>query len=408
MMDKLESYQKDPTACMLSDRAFGLYVHWPFCLAKCPYCDFNSHVRTDVDEKAFGNALLTEMTHMASLLPEHPSLSSLFFGGGTPSLMPPWLVEQIIIHAKNLFGFATNIEITAEANPTSTEVKSMLEFRQAGINRVSMGVQSLDDANLKFLGREHSVKEALAALDTVRTAFDSVSIDLIYAFPGQSAKAWGTMLSQALSLGLGHLSLYQLTIETGTIFHTRERKGEIMALDDDSAADLYEITQEMTTAAGLPAYEISNHAAVGQECRHNLTYWQAADWMGVGPGAHGRFAVFESKQRCLSRTATIIRRSPAGWLNAVNAIGHGIEKKEIDTPRDWAHEMVMMGLRLKDGIHLDAIQTLCGPIESWLDFSAVDQYIDCGWLHHEHETSNLVTTPDGRLRLNHILTAILR
>ena len=406
-MDRRKSHQKDTAVCLLSNRPFGLYIHWPFCRAKCPYCDFNSHVRTTVDEQAFGKALLTEMTHMASLLPEHPSLSSLFFGGGTPSLMPPWLVEQLITHAQNLFGFTADIEITAEANPTSIEVKSMLEFRQAGINRVSMGVQSLDDANLKFLGREHTVKDALAALDTVRASFDAVSIDLIYAFPNQSAKAWRTMLAEALSLGLGHMSLYQLTIEAGTIFHTRQRKGEVMALDDDRAADLYEITQEMTTAAGLPSYEISNHAAVGQECRHNLNYWQAADWIGIGPGAHGRFAVFEPKRGCLSRIATMIRRSPAGWLNAVNTRGHGIEKKEIDTPKDWAHEMVMMGLRLSDGIHLDTIKVLCGPVESWLDFTAVDQCIESGWLHHDHKTSNIVATLDGRLRLNHILSAIL-
>ena len=284
----------------------------------------------------------------------------------------------------------------------------MLEFRQAGINRVSMGIQSLDDANLQFLGREHSVKDALAALDTVRTAFDAVSIDLIYAFPDQSAKAWRTKLGEALSLGLGHMSLYQLTIEAGTIFYTRQRRGETMSLDDERAADLYEITQEMTTEAGLPAYEISNHAAVGQECRHNLAYWQAADWIGVGPGAHGRFTVFDTKRNCLARTATIIRRGPAGWLNAVNTIGHGIEKKEIDTPRDWAHEMVMMGLRLRDGIHLDAIKALCGPVENWLDLAAVNQFIESGWVHHDHETSRLITTPVGQLRLNYILTAILR
>ena len=407
-MNKFESYKKDSVVCSLSNRSFGLYIHWPFCRAKCPYCDFNSHVRTTIDEKTFGDALLTEMTHMASLLPEHPSLSSLFFGGGTPSLMPPWLVERLITHAQNLFGFTADIEITTEANPTSIEVKSMLEFRQVGINRVSMGVQSLDDTNLKFLGREHSVKDALTALDTVRTAFDSVSIDLIYALPDQNAKHWRTMLGEALSLGLEHMSLYQLTIEAGTIFHTRQRKGERMALDSDHAADLYEITQEMTTAAGLPAYEVSNHAAKGQECRHNLNYWQAADWMGVGPGAHGRFAVFDPKRKCLSRTATIIRRGPNGWLSAVNTKGHGIEKKEIDTPKDWAHEMVMMGLRLKDGIHLDTIKSLCGPVDSWLDFKAVHECIDSGWLHHDLETANLATTLEGRLRLNYILSAILR
>ena len=408
MIDKPKSTKKRSAVCLLSNRPFGLYIHWPFCRAKCPYCDFNSHVRANVDEKIFGNALLTEMTHMASLLPEHKSLSSLFFGGGTPSLMPPWLIEELITHAQNLFGFADNIEITAEANPTSLEVKSMLEFRQAGVNRVSLGVQSLDNANLKFLGREHSVKDALAALDKVRTAFDAVSIDLIYALPDQSAKAWRTMLGEALSLGLGHMSLYQLTIEAGTIFHTRQRKGEKMTLDDDRAADLYDITQEMTKAAGLPAYEISNHAALGQECQHNLTYWRAADWIGIGPGAHGRFAVYEPKRQCLYRTATIIRRSPTGWLDAVNKNGHGIENKEIETPQDWAHEMVMMGLRLTDGIRLDTIKALCGSVDIWLDFTAVHQCIESGWLRHKPKTSSLAATPNGRLRLNHILSAILR
>ena len=407
MINRLQSPQENATACFLSNRPFGLYIHWPFCRSKCPYCDFNSHVKAVVDEEVFGNALLTEMTYMASLMPKHPPLSSLFFGGGTPSLMPPWLVEQLITHAQNLFGFTTNIEITAEANPTSVEAKSMLEFRQAGVNRVSMGVQSLDDANLKFLGREHSVADALAALNTIRNAFDTISIDLIYALPDQSAKAWRTMLGKALSLGLEHLSLYQLTIEAGTIFHTRQRKGELMSLDDDHAADLYEITQDMTTAAGLPAYEISNHAAIGKECRHNLTYWQAADWMGVGPGAHGRFAVFDPEQNYMSRTTTIIRRSPKGWLDSVDTLGHGIEKKETDMPQDWAHEMVMMGLRLKEGIHLDAIKTLCGPIDGWLDFTNVYRCVEAGWLHYDLAESHLATTPDGRLRLNHILSLIL-
>ena len=219
---------------------------------------------------------------------------------------------------------------------------------------------------------------------------------------------WRAMLGEAISLGLEHLSLYQLTIEAGTIFHTRKRKGEIIPLNDDRAADLYEITQEMTTAAGLPAYEISNHAADGHECRHNLTYWKAADWIGVGPGAHGRFAIFDPKQKCLSRTATKMRRSPTGWLNAINAIGHGIEKKEVDTPQDWAHEMIMMGLRLKDGISLNIIETLCGSVDNWLDFNAVSQCIESGWLDHDHKTSNLVATADGRIRLNYILPTILR
>ena len=391
-----------------ASRPFALYLHWPFCRAKCPYCDFNSHVSNDVDTKIFGDALCTEMAHMASLMPSRPPLSSLFFGGGTPSLMPPILVERLIRHAKDLFGFTDDIEITAEANPTSVEAEAMLGFQKAGVNRVSMGVQSLDDAGLKFLGREHSAADALQALDKVNKAFDRVSIDLIYALPNQSLKAWQKMLSQALSLGLGHLSLYQLTIEAGTVFHTRQRRGEVMALDDDGAADLYEMTQQMTHAAGLPAYEISNHAAPSQECRHNLTYWQTGDWLGVGPGAHGRFALFDPAENLAARNATVTRRSPAGWLDAVVAKGHGIEEAQIDSPADWASEMVMMGLRLTNGIDLGVIENLCGPCDNWLDGDGVEQAIAAGWLRRMPNQSRLMASDDGRLRLNHILSTILR
>ena len=391
-----------------ASRPFALYLHWPFCRAKCPYCDFNSHVSNDVDTKIFGDALCTEMAHMASLMPSRPPLSSLFFGGGTPSLMPPILVERLIRHAEDLFGFTDDIEITAEANPTSVEAEAMLGFQKAGVNRVSMGVQSLDDAGLKFLGREHSAADALQALDKVNKAFDRVSIDLIYALPNQSLKAWQKMLSQALSLGLGHLSLYQLTIEAGTVFHTRQRRGEVMALDDDGAADLYEMTQQMTHAAGLPAYEISNHAAPSQECRHNLTYWQTGDWLGVGPGAHGRFALFDPAENLAARNATVTRRSPAGWLDAVVAKGHGIEEAQIDSPADWASEMVMMGLRLTNGIDLGVIENLCGPCDNWLDGDGVEQAISAGWLRRMPNQSRLMASDDGRLRLNHILSTILR
>ena len=391
-----------------ASRPFALYLHWPFCRAKCPYCDFNSHVRNDVDTKIFGDALCTEMAHMASLMPSRPPLSSLFFGGGTPSLMPPILVERLIRHAEDLFGFTDDIEITAEANPTSVEAEAMLGFQKAGVNRVSMGVQSLDDAGLKFLGREHSAADALQALDKVNKAFDRVSIDLIYALPNQSLKAWQKMLSQSLSLGLGHLSLYQLTIEAGTVFHTRQRRGEVMALDDDGAADLYEMTQQMTHAAGLPAYEISNHAAPSQECRHNLTYWQTGDWLGVGPGAHGRFALFDPAENLAARNATVTRRSPAGWLDAVVAKGHGIEEAQIDSPADWASEMVMMGLRLTNGIDLGVIENLCGPCDNWLDGDGVEQAIAAGWLRRMPNQSRLMASDDGRLRLNHILSTILR
>ena len=391
-----------------ASRPFALYLHWPFCHAKCPYCDFNSHVSNDVDTKIFGDALHTEMAHMASLMPLRPPLSSMFFGGGTPSLMPPILVERLIRHAEDLFGFTDDIEITAEANPTSVEAEAMLEFQKAGVSRVSMGVQSLDDAGLKFLGREHSAADALQALDKVKKAFDSVSIDLIYALPDQSPKAWQAMLSRALSLELGHLSIYQLTIETGTVFHTRQRRGEVMALDDDRAADLYEMTQQMTNAAGLPSYEISNHAALGQECRHNLTYWQAGDWLGVGPGAHGRFALFDKSKNLAIRNATVTRRNPAGWLDAVAAKGHGIEETQIDSPADWASEMVMMGLRLTNGIDLGVIENLCGPCGDWLYGDGVEQVIAAGWLKRMPNQSTLIASDDGRLRLNHILSTILR
>ncbi len=408
MINRTASTFTNSDASRPNNRPFALYIHWPFCRAKCPYCDFNSHVKTQVDVKAFGDALCTEMTYMKSLMPQHPALSSVFFGGGTPSLMPPWLVERLITHAQKLFGFVCNIEITAEANPTSIETDAMLGFRQAGVNRVSMGIQSLDNTGLKFLGREHSVFDALNALDKVQKAFDRVSIDLIYALPNQSPKAWHDMLSQALSLGLGHLSLYQLTIETGTIFHTRQRRGEVMALDSDRAASLYEITQQLTSEAGLPAYEVSNHSKAEQECRHNLTYWQAGDWIGIGPGAHGRFAKFDSGKNHIVRSATKCRNSPVGWLSSVNTIGHGIETQEIETPHDWANEVVMMGLRLNTGISLNSIENLCGPINEWFDFDGLAQGIEAGWLTYDPVSSILMTTPDGRMRLNFILSIILR
>ena len=408
MIDRTKSKPANQNANFLHSRPFALYIHWPFCRAKCPYCDFNSHVNTQVDIKAFGDALCTEMTYMKSLMPQHRALSSIFFGGGTPSLMPPWLVERLIIHAKKLFGFIDDIEITAEANPTSVETEAMLGFQKVGVNRISMGVQSLDDAGLKFLGREHSVFDALNALDKVRKAFDRVSIDLIYASPNQSPKAWRDMLSQALSLDLGHLSLYQLTIEVGTIFYTRQSRGEVMALDSDRAANLYEITQQLTTEAGLKAYEISNHAAAEQECRHNLTYWQAGDWIGIGPGAHGRFAKFDAEQNRFVRAATKSRNSPAGWLNSVATIGHGMGVQKIETLHDWANEIMMMGLRLEKGVNLDSIERLCGPVNEWLDFDGIAQAIDAGWLHHDPESGILLATSEGRIRLNFILSTILR
>ena len=391
----------------------GLYVHWPFCRKKCPYCDFNSHVSTTDDSDAFGTALCLEMSYMANMLPDRRALKSIFFGGGTPSLMPPAVIGKIITHAENTFGFAPTIEITAEANPTSVEAKAMSEFYHAGVNRVSIGVQSLDHDILKFLGREHDVAEALSALDTVRHSFDNLSIDLIYATAGQTINDWKNTLSQALAFDLPHLSLYQLTIEPGTVFYTRQRNGETLHLDDDHAADLFELTQHMTAAAGLPAYEISNHGKPTAQCQHNINYWQAGDWIGIGPGAHGRYTIAADNYKNLQRVGTATRRSPAGWLQSVQKTGHGIDTHTHDRADAFAAEMIMMGLRVTTGVSVQKIESICGPRDGWLDDAAVTQAIEDGWLEEkQHNASGMVTdlraTDAGRLRLNHIIAMILR
>ena len=391
----------------------ALYIHWPFCRKKCPYCDFNSHVDTSYDSNKFGTALCLEMSHMAKLLPHHRSLTSIFFGGGTPSLMPANVVGKIIAHAEKTFSFAPTIEISAEANPTSVEAKIMTEFYHAGINRVSMGVQSLDNSVLKFLGREHDVAEALAALDTVRRHFDNISIDLIYATAGQTTNDWQNILSQALAFDLPHLSLYQLTIEPGTVFYTRHRNGETLNLDDDHAANLFELTQYMTAAAGLPAYEISNHGKFTAQCQHNVNYWQAGDWIGIGPGAHGRFTIAANNYNDIQRCGTATRRSPAGWLQSVQKTGHGIETQTYDGANEFAAEMIMMGLRLTTGVSVQRIESMCGPQDRWLNNAAVMRAIEGGWLERNQrddskEVTHLRATDAGRLRLNHIVAMILR
>ena len=391
----------------------ALYIHWPFCRQKCPYCDFNSHVSTTHDSVEFGTALCLEMSYMAEMLADRRALTSIFFGGGTPSLMPPAVIGKIIAHAEKIFGFAPTIEITAEANPTSVEAKIMTEFYHAGVNRVSMGVQSLDNDILKFLGREHDVAEALSALDTVRHSFDNLSIDLIYATAGQTINDWKNTLSQALAFDLPHLSLYQLTIEPGTVFYTRQRNGETLHLDDDHAADLFELTQHMTAAAGLPAYEISNHGKPTAQCQHNINYWQAGDWIGIGPGAHGRYTIATDNYKNLQRVGTATRRSPAGWLQSVQKTGHGIDTHTHDGADAFAAEMIMMGLRLTTGVSVQKIESICGPRDGWLDDAAVTQAIEDGWLEEkQHNASGMVTdlraTDAGRLRLNHIIAMILR
>ncbi|MFS2112518.1 radical SAM family heme chaperone HemW [Sphingomonas sp. Sphisp140] len=322
----------------------ALYVHWPFCVSKCPYCDFNSHVRESVDQAAWRSAMLADLAHEAAELPGR-RLGSIFFGGGTPSLMPPETVAAVIEAAEQHWGFEPGVEITLEANPSSVEAARFADIASAGVNRVSLGLQALDDDALRFLGRAHGVEEGLAALDTAQRAFDRVSFDLIYARPDQGLSEWEAELTRALSFDTEHLSLYQLTIEPGTRFATLFEKGELKAYDPDAAADLFEATRAMTRAAGLPAYEVSNHARPGAESRHNLTYWRYSDYAGVGPGAHGR----------RGGMATVRHKKPENWLNALGRNGHGMEREDPLDLHDRGVEALVMGLRLAEGVDLARI-----------------------------------------------------
>ena len=329
--------------------ARALYIHWPFCLKKCPYCDFNSHVRDGVDVDLWQRALISDMRHEAEVAGNEP-LESVFFGGGTPSLMPPALVEELLSEAENLWGFAPNIEITLEANPSSVEAANFEALTQAGVNRVSLGLQSLENESLRFLGRLHSATEGLAALEVAQRHFARVSFDLIYALPGQTPEAWEDELARALALGTGHLSLYQLTIEPNTRFATDVRLNKFNSLDDDPAADLFALTQDLTLAAGLPAYEISNHARSGEESRHNLTYWRYGEYSGIGPGAHGR----------RQNSATERHRKPENYLSACQAAGNGIKMQRDLTLAEQASEALLVGLRLAEGIDLLDIESRFG------------------------------------------------
>ncbi|MCK9540429.1 MAG: radical SAM family heme chaperone HemW [Novosphingobium sp.] len=336
--------------------ARALYIHWPFCLKKCPYCDFNSHVRNGVDHDLWLRALVADMRGEAERAGGE-TLTSIFFGGGTPSLMPPALVAALLVEAERLWGFAPGIEITLEGNPSSVEAANYAALATAGVNRASLGVQALDDAALRFLGRLHGVDEALAALDVAQRHFARVSIDLIYARPGQMAESWEAELARAIALGTGHLSLYQLTIEPGTRFATDLREGTLTPLEDDAAAEMFALTRKLTAAYGLPAYEVSNHARPGERSRHNLTYWQYRDYCGIGPGAHGR----------RGGMATARHRKPENWLAAIDVQGDGIAEQRPLSPRDMASEALMMGLRLTEGIDLAdlarrtglTVETLC-------------------------------------------------
>ena len=371
----------------------ALYIHWPFCVSKCPYCDFNSHVRETVDQDRWRAALLADLAHEANLTPGR-RLSSIFFGGGTPSLMPPATVAALIEAAERHWGFEPGIEITLEANPSSVEAARFADLGRAGVNRVSLGLQALDVSALAFLGRAHSLSEGLLALDTAQSVFDRVSFDLIYARPGQSLADWEAELRRALSFDTGHLSLYQLTIEPGTRFAALAAKGRLPQTEPDFAAELFELTRALTAEAGLPAYEVSNHARPGEESRHNLTYWRYGDYVGVGPGAHGRR---------LER-ASFRRKKPENFLSAVARNGHGIESEEPLSPGTRAAEALLMGLRLDEGVDLATLSESTGA-ETLVNAPAVARLSGHGLVDAEGE--RLRVTPAGMLLLDRILAEIV-
>ena len=372
-----------------ADDDVALYVHWPFCVSKCPYCDFNSHVRASIDQDEWQAALLVDLAHEAKLLPGR-RLTSIFFGGGTPSLMRPATVAAVIAAARDSWPAAEDVEITLEANPNSVEAAGFADLAAAGVNRLSLGLQSFDDAALHFLGRAHSADEGLTALDTAQRHFDRVSFDLITALPGDTETTWRNTLERALALGTGHLSLYQLTIEPGTRFAALHDAGKLEPLDPDAAARLFEVTAETTESAGLPAYEISNHARPGQESRHNLTYWRYSDYAGVGPGAHGR----------RGGVRTVRHRKPENFLSGLARNGHGILEEAPLSPREAADEALVMGLRLAEGIDPAALARRFG-VDDAIDRAAADRLVASG--HLQRCGGRVSATASGRLVLDHIL-----
>ena len=370
----------------------ALYIHWPFCVSKCPYCDFNSHVRDSIDDEAWRDALLADLAHEAALLPDH-RLSSIFFGGGTPSLMDPRTVDALIAAARRHWPADDDLEITLEANPNSAEAANFADLARAGVNRISLGLQSFDDAKLRFLGRAHSAKEGQSALEIAQNAVKRVSFDLIYALPGDDLAGWDADLDRAIALGTEHLSLYQLTIEPGTRFATMVAARDFDPLDADTSAILFELTQQRTAEAGIPAYEISNHARRGAESRHNLAYWRYRDYAGVGPGAHGR----------RSGLRTVRHKKPENFLSAIARNGHGLVEEETLSPREAAQEALVMGLRLAEGIDPQSLAARLG-VDHLVDDAAVDRVVGHRLL--ARDGTRLRTTEAGRLLLDSILAEI--
>ena len=376
----------------------AIYIHWPFCRSKCPYCDFNSHVRERIDAARWTRALLADLDRQAALVPDR-AVASIFFGGGTPSLMPPETVAALVARVRALWPVADDVEVTLEANPNSAEAERFAGFAAAGVNRLSLGVQALDAEALGFLGRRHDRAEAIAAIGLARAIFPRYSFDLIYARPGQSAAAWDAELDEALALAGDHLSLYQLTIEPGTAFGSRAARGAVLTADEETAAALFEQTQARLAAAGLPAYEISNHARPGGECRHNLAYWRYEDYLGIGPGAHGRVT------RGGIRFATRQIRAPEAWLDAVEGAGTAIDETAPLARDEAVGEMLMMGLRLAAGVERRRLECLAGQDVERRFGGALARLVEGGFLTLDDQ--RLAATAAGRQRLNAVLGALL-
>jgi putative oxygen-independent coproporphyrinogen III oxidase len=392
------------SAIAQGDEGFGLYVHWPFCISKCPYCDFNSHVSDSVDQHVWRDALLRELAYYAARTSGSRRLTSIFFGGGTPSLMDPETTAAIIDAARGHWTTANDLEITLEANPGTVDADRFTAIRDAGVARLSMGVQALNEHDLRFLGRRHDVSEARRAWRTAAKIFPRVSFDLIYARPNQTARAWQTELSEALGEvrdnGITHLSLYQLTMEPGTPMFETHQRGAFTLPGEDDAASLYDVTQEACDAAGYPAYEVSNHAMTDAACRHNLTYWRGGDYVGVGPGAHGRLTV-DGVTR-----ATRQVKAPALWLKRVAQKGEGTQEEEVLSQRARAEELIMMGLRLTEGLDKARFARLAGQsLNDAVDGRAVTAMAGDG--HLTNDATTLAATAKGRLALNAVLRELL-
>ncbi|MDI2091557.1 radical SAM family heme chaperone HemW [Commensalibacter oyaizuii] len=383
-----------------SNQGIALYIHWPFCLAKCPYCDFNSHVTKTIPQDDYAKALLQELK-TALALTHNRILTSIFFGGGTPSLMAPTTVQQLIECATKNLPVADQLEITLEANPTSVENQKLKDFQQAGVNRISLGIQSLNPVALKALGREHTVGQAIEALSLAKKLFHRVSFDLIYAREGQTLSQWETELDEALALANDHLSLYQLTIESGTLFAKQYQQGKLHLPDEITSSELLQMTDSVTNRHGLAAYEISNYAKPGSESKHNLAYWRYQDYIGIGPGAHGRVTIDHNLY------ATERYKNPQKWLISVQENGHALCHQELLSCMDKAYEMLLMGLRLTEGVKASLFEERCGiPILDAINVSMLTALIEEDYLLWDQ--TYLKTTAKGKIRLNAILEALLK